>query len=53
LFLDTFGFFATEYAPADNGDDPRTTQGCLGHRDRKHEAIDTRTTAKQPARLRR
>jgi hypothetical protein len=33
--LDTLGFFATEYAPADNGDDPRTTQVCLGHRDRK------------------
>lgn len=44
-------FFATEYTLADNGADPRTTQGGLGHRDRKHTAIYTRTAAKQLARL--
>ena len=45
------GLFAPEYALADNGDDPRTTQGDLGHRDRKHTAIYARTAAKQLARL--
>lgn len=45
------GLFAPEYALADNGDDTRTTQGYLGHRDRKHTAIYTRTAAKQLARL--
>jgi len=43
--------YSTEMVLADNGDDPRTTQGGLGHRDRKHTAIYTRTAAKQLARL--